>query len=104
MSNTVIDPDAAGAPSVTLFPPPSARQRWAPGDLIRLLIGWAFVLVGLFAASFAEGTISGVENDVVDAIGRIRDAFPPKGMFRDKEWRLFEEEELAPGQVILLGN
>ncbi len=22
----------------------------------------------------------------------------------DKEWRLFEEEELAPGQVILLGN
>jgi uncharacterized membrane protein YbhN (UPF0104 family)/predicted Ser/Thr protein kinase len=74
VSNTVIDPDAAGAPSVTLFPPPSPRQRWAPGDLIRLLIGWAFVLVGLFAASFAEGTISGVENDVVDAIGRIPDS------------------------------
>ncbi len=30
-----------------------------------------FVLVGLFAASFATGTISGVENDLVDAIGRI---------------------------------
>lgn len=26
------------------------------------------------------------------------------GMETDKEWRLFEEEELASGQVILLGN
>ena len=26
------------------------------------------------------------------------------GLEEDKEWRLFDEEELAPGQVILLGN
>ena len=71
MTDTVTDPDAAGAHTVTLFPPPPARQRWAPGDLLRLLIGSMFVLIGLFAAGFAEGTISGVENDVVDAIGRI---------------------------------
>ena len=71
MTTTATDPDASGAPAVALFPPPPARQRWAPGDLLRLLIASAFVVVGLFAASFAEGTISGVENDVVDAIGRI---------------------------------
>ena len=71
MTETVTDPAAAGGHTVTLFPPPPARQRGAPGDLLRLLIGSMFVLVGLFAAGFAEGTISGVENDVVDAIGRI---------------------------------
>ena len=71
MSETATDPDAVGASSVTLFPPPSVRQRWAPGDLLRLLVASTFVVVGLFAVSFAEATISGVENDVVDAVGRI---------------------------------
>jgi len=41
--------------------------------MLRLLIGLGFVAFGLFAVSFAEGTISGAERDVVDAIDRLPD-------------------------------
>ncbi len=58
---------------VALFPPPSARQRWAPGQIIRLIIGLGAVGLGILAASFAESTISGIESDVLDAIGRVPD-------------------------------
>lgn len=57
--------------SVILFPPPPERQRWSPGDILRLLIGLGFVIIGLLATSFAEGTVSGAEGDIVDAIDRI---------------------------------
>ncbi|MFT4658025.1 MAG: uncharacterized membrane protein YbhN (UPF0104 family) [Candidatus Aldehydirespiratoraceae bacterium] len=62
-----------GVDPVVLFPPPKAQQRWAPGQIIRLLIGLGAVGIGIVAASFAESTISGVESDVLDAIGRIPD-------------------------------
>lgn len=71
MTETAADPEASGSGDVTLFPPPPSSQRWAPGDLLRLLIGTAFVLVGLLAGRVAGSTISGVENDLVDAIDRI---------------------------------
>ncbi len=65
------NPDGGMAPSVELFPPPPPRQTWAAGDVLRLLIGLAFLGFGLFAVSFAEETISGLERDVVDAVDRI---------------------------------
>lgn len=70
----MIEPGTPAAPPVVLFDPPPPRQRWSPVDLLRLLIGLVFVAAGLFAASFADSTISGVENDVVDAVGRIPDS------------------------------
>ncbi len=39
--------------------------------MLRLLTGLGFLGFGLFAVSFAEGTISGLESDVVDAVARI---------------------------------
>ncbi|MGA9276347.1 MAG: hypothetical protein WBV89_05315, partial [Ilumatobacter sp.] len=74
MSNTVIDGGASEVPTVVLFPPPARRQKWSPVDLVRLLFGLVFVAVGLFAAAFADGTISGIENDIVDGVGRIPDS------------------------------
>ena len=71
MTETATEPEASAPRPVTLFPPPPASQRWAPGDLLRLLVATAFLMVGLLAARVAESTISGVENDVVDAFGRI---------------------------------
>ena len=61
----------AAVEAVVLFPPPSARQRWAPGQIIRILIGLGAVGIGILAASFAGSTISGIERDVLDAAGRI---------------------------------
>jgi uncharacterized membrane protein YbhN (UPF0104 family) len=58
---------------VVLFDPPPTRQRWAAADLLRLLIATAFVVAASLAASFADDTIAGVEDDVVSAVGRIPD-------------------------------
>ena len=73
MTTAANEPDAPVTPAVILFAPPSSRQRWSAADFLRLLVGLGFVAVGLLAAAFAEGTISGVESDIVDAIGRIPD-------------------------------
>jgi uncharacterized membrane protein YbhN (UPF0104 family) len=72
---TRIDPEAPNVAvgPVVLFPPPSPQQRWAPGQIIRIMIGLGAVGIGIVAASFAESTISGVESDVLDALGRIPD-------------------------------
>lgn len=58
---------------VVLFDPPPGRQRWSPPDLLRLLIGLVFIGAAFVAASFADETISGIEDDVVSGIGRIPD-------------------------------
>lgn len=68
--STVHDHDVVG---VVLFDPPPTRQRWAASDLLRLLIGLAFIGAAFIAASFADETISGIEDDVVSGIGRIPD-------------------------------
>lgn len=60
-------------PGVVLFDPPPTRQRWAAADLLRLLIGLAFVAAAFVADSFADDTIAGIEDDVVSGIGRIPD-------------------------------
>ncbi|WP_040496227.1 lysylphosphatidylglycerol synthase transmembrane domain-containing protein [Ilumatobacter nonamiensis] len=74
MSGTVTDPGAPGAHPVVLFPPPPSRQKWSSVDLLRLLLGVVLGAAGLFAATFADSTISGVESDVIDAVGRIPDS------------------------------
>ena len=61
------DPNAA----VVLFPPPPDHQRWAPADILRLLVSLAVVVLGLFATTFAEATVSGAESDIVAAIDRV---------------------------------
>jgi hypothetical protein len=58
---------------VKLFTPAPSHLKWSAGDLLRLLIAVGFLAVGLFAAAFAGGTISGLESDFVDAIDRIPD-------------------------------
>lgn len=68
--STVHDHDAAG---VVLFDPPPMRQRWSAPDLLRLLIGLVLIGAAFVAASFADETISGIEEDVVSGIGRIPD-------------------------------
>jgi uncharacterized membrane protein YbhN (UPF0104 family) len=65
--------DNVASDPVVLFPPPSAQQRWAPRQIIRLMIGLGAVGVGIVAASLAESTITGIESDVLDAIERIPD-------------------------------
>ena len=60
---------------VVLFDAPPLRQRWAAADLLRLLIGSAFVAAAFVAASFADETIAGIEDDVVSGIGRMPDRF-----------------------------
>jgi glycosyltransferase 2 family protein len=58
---------------VVMFDPPPSRQRWAAADLLRLLIGAGFVVAAFIAASFADDTIAGIEDDVVAGIGRLPD-------------------------------
>lgn len=65
--------DDVATDDVVLFPPPPERQRWAPRQIVRLLIGLGAVGIGIIAASLAESTISGLESDVLDAIARIPD-------------------------------
>lgn len=65
--------DEVNSDAVVLFPPPAPQRRWAPEQIIRLLIGVGAVGVGILAASFAESTITGIESDVLDAIARIPD-------------------------------
>ncbi len=72
MSEADIDAELAEVDDrVSIFPEPPLRRRWSAADIIRLLVGLVFVAVGLLAASFAERTIAGAEDDLVDAIGRI---------------------------------
>ncbi|MFN3258099.1 MAG: lysylphosphatidylglycerol synthase domain-containing protein [Ilumatobacter sp.] len=74
MTSTADDADESvrsTSSSVLLFPSPPSYQRWSAGHLLRLLIGLGLVGIGLFAAAFAESTISGFERDVVDAVSRI---------------------------------
>lgn len=58
---------------VVLFDAPPSRQRWAAADLLRLLVGVASVGAAFAAASLADETIAGVEDDVVTGIGRLPD-------------------------------
>lgn len=59
------------ARDVVLFDPPPLQRSLRAGDLVRLLVGIAFVGVGLLLGTFATSTIDGVEDDVVEAIGQI---------------------------------
>jgi hypothetical protein len=76
---------------VVLFDPPPTRQRWAAADLLRLLIG-VVSSPPRSAASFADETIAGVEDDVVAGIGRLpdrsrrRSSAPPRSSRRSSRW------------------
>lgn len=69
MSN-LDDHEVAG---VALFDPPPVRRRWSAPDLVRLLVASAFLAAAFLAASLADETITGVEEDVVSGIGRLPD-------------------------------
>ena len=64
------DHEVAG---VALFDPPPVRRRWSAPDLVRLLFASSFLVAAFLAASLADETISGVEEDVVAGIGRLPD-------------------------------
>jgi uncharacterized membrane protein YbhN (UPF0104 family)/tRNA A-37 threonylcarbamoyl transferase component Bud32 len=53
--------------------PPPIRRRFSPGDILRVLIGLGFLVVGLLLATVAKETLSGVESDVVEAVSRLPD-------------------------------
>jgi uncharacterized membrane protein YbhN (UPF0104 family)/tRNA A-37 threonylcarbamoyl transferase component Bud32 len=56
---------------VVMFEPPPARRRLAAGDVIRLLGGAAFLVIGIAMGAFASKTIDGVESDVIAAVDRL---------------------------------
>ena len=53
--------------------PPPIRRRFSPGDILRVLVGLGFLVIGLLLATVAKETLSGVESDVVEAVSRLPD-------------------------------
>jgi uncharacterized membrane protein YbhN (UPF0104 family)/tRNA A-37 threonylcarbamoyl transferase component Bud32 len=48
-------------------------QKWSPGDVLRLIVGLAVLLLGLFLAAVAQNTIAGAEQDIVSWFNRLPD-------------------------------
>lgn len=48
-------------------------QKWSPGDALRLIVGLAVLLLGLFLAAAAQNTIAGAEQDIVSWFNRLPD-------------------------------
>jgi undecaprenyl-diphosphatase len=61
--------------AVQVFDPPPTRRPFSPGDVLRLLIGLAMVLVGSVVAEVAQGTVEGIEGDLLSAFSRLPDTF-----------------------------
>lgn len=49
------------------------RRQFAAGDLVRLLVGVGLVGIGALLAQVAQGTITGLERDLLRAMARIPD-------------------------------
>lgn len=62
-----------GSRSVRLFEPPPALHRFSAGDVLRIGVGSVALLAALVVGTAAKGTVDGIEQDVVDGIGRIPD-------------------------------
>jgi glycosyltransferase 2 family protein len=62
-----------GRDAVELFEPPRSVRRFAPGDLLRLIVGVGLVALGWVLARWGQSTIEGLEADVLRAFGRLPD-------------------------------
>jgi undecaprenyl-diphosphatase len=70
----VVEVTAPAAPtSVELYEPPRSRRSFSPGDLLRLMIAVAFLVMAMFLVVVADETISGAEQDVVEGLSRLND-------------------------------
>jgi glycosyltransferase 2 family protein len=58
---------------VVLFDPPTPRRILSPTDVVRLLIGLVMVVGGGILAQLAQGTIEGIEADLLSAFARLPD-------------------------------
>ena len=71
---TVVD-QPGGGDVVEIFEPPPSRRPFSPGDVLRLLVSIVLIVLGAILASAAQATIKGLEEDLVDAFGRLPDTF-----------------------------
>ena len=71
----VTDETYAAEPATTPRLPdaPPIRRTFSPGDVPRVLSGLLLLGLGVLFATVAENTISGIESDVIDAVGRLPD-------------------------------
>ena len=58
---------------VELFDPPPAHTRFAPGDVLRLVVGALAFVVAIIVGSYATATVDGIETDIVDGIAELPD-------------------------------
>jgi hypothetical protein len=56
---------------VVIFDPPPRRRPFAPGDVVRLLVGAALVVAGWLLTEVGRSTIAGFERDLVSAFARL---------------------------------
>jgi glycosyltransferase 2 family protein len=59
--------------AVDLFVPPRSIRRFAPGDVLRLLVGIALLVVGWVLARWGQSTIEGLESDALRVFTRLPD-------------------------------
>ena len=60
---------------VEIFEAPPSRRPFSPGDVLRLLVSIGLIVLGAIVARAAQATIRGLEEDLVDAFGRLPDTF-----------------------------
>ncbi|HSL60074.1 MAG TPA: lysylphosphatidylglycerol synthase transmembrane domain-containing protein [Acidimicrobiales bacterium] len=65
--------DDSADEAVELFDAPPERQSFAPGDVVRLVLGVVVVVLGVVVAEAAQSTIEGIEQDLVEALARLPD-------------------------------
>lgn len=61
------------ASAVRLFEPAPPLRRFAPSDVMRIVIGVALLAGALLVGAAASSTVDGIEQDVIDGIDRIPD-------------------------------
>ncbi|HET9548063.1 MAG TPA: lysylphosphatidylglycerol synthase domain-containing protein [Desertimonas sp.] len=71
---TVVD-QPGGGDVVEIFEPPPSRRPFSPGDVLRLLVSVVLIVLGAILASAAQATMKGLEEDLVNAFGRLPDTF-----------------------------
>jgi uncharacterized membrane protein YbhN (UPF0104 family) len=71
--NLPIDTETRVA-EVRLFDPPPALRRFAPSDVMRIVVGLLALAVALVVGAAAKSTVDGIEEDVIAGIDRLPDA------------------------------
>lgn len=60
---------------VEVFDAPPERRSFAPADVLRFVVGIGLIVVGAIIAEVAQATVAGLEDDLLDAFGRLPDTF-----------------------------